>query len=97
MSTKSIIHRFRIVDESIARTVDGKDGSSVSVSTDDAWTQYVIPKHIVGWFDDYEFLFGRREVGTKEVQKCVMGSLEKSGNRLMAASPNRRICVTFGV
>ena len=80
---------------SIPRTIDRKDDSSVSVSTGDAWTQYMIPKHIVGGFDDYEFLFESREDGTNEIQKGVTNSLEKPGNRMMAASLNRRICVTF--
>ena len=99
MSGKSIVHRFiRLIDWSIVRTVDGKDDSSVSVSTEDTRTQYVIPKPIVGGFDHHEFLFESREaVTTKEVQKGVTESLEKSENRVMAASLNRRICVTFAV
>ena len=98
MSTKSIVHRsIRIIDASIPRTIDGKDDSSVSVSTEDAWTPYMMPKHIVGGFDDYEFLFESREDGTKEIQKGATDSLEKPGNRMMAASLNKRICVTFAV
>jgi hypothetical protein len=57
----------------------------------------MIPKHIVGGFYHHEFLFESREAVTKEVQKGVTESLEKSGNRVMAASLNRRICVTFAV
>jgi hypothetical protein len=98
MSRKSIVHRsIRIIEGSIARTVDGKDDSSVSVSTEDTWTQYMIPKHIVGGFDHHEFLFESRDAGTKEVQKSVMEALEKSGNRMMATSLNRGICISFAV
>lgn len=73
MSRKSIVHRsIRVVDGSIARTVDGKDDNSVSVpvSTEDAGTQYMIPKHIVDGFNHHEFLFQSREAGTREVQKA---------------------------
>jgi len=61
MSRKSIVQRsIRTVDWSIARTVDGKDDNSVWVSTEDTWTQYMIPKHIAGGFYHHEFLFERR-------------------------------------
>jgi phage terminase large subunit-like protein len=96
MSRKSIVQRsIRIVDWSIARTVDGKDDNSVSVSTEDTWTRYMIPKHIASRFDYHEFLFESREAGTREVQKGVPEALEKSGNTTVAASLNRGICVSF--
>jgi hypothetical protein len=57
----------------------------------------MIPKHIVGGLDHHEFLFESREAGTREVQKDVTEALEKSGNRIMAASLNRGICVSFAV
>ena len=98
MSSKSIFQRsIRIVDRAIERTVDGKDDNSVSVSSEDAWTQCMIPKHIVGGFHHHEFLFESREAGTREVQKDVTEALGKSGNRMMAASLNTRICVSFAV
>jgi hypothetical protein len=98
MSRKSIVHRsIRIIGGSIARPADGKDDSSVSVSTKDTWTQYMIPKHIVGGFDHHEFLFESRDAGTKEVQKGVTEALEKSGNRMMVTSLNRGICISFAV
>jgi hypothetical protein len=76
MSSKSIVQRsIRIVDRSIERTVDGKDDNSVSVSTEDAWTQRIIPKHIVGGLDHHEFLFESRKAGTREVQKDVTEAL----------------------
>jgi len=57
----------------------------------------MIPKHIVGGLDHHEFLFESRDAGTKEVQKGVTEALEKSGNRMMATSLNRGICISFAV
>jgi hypothetical protein len=71
MSRKSIVHRsIRIIGGSIARPADGKDDSSVSVSTKDTWTQYMIPKHIVGGFDHHEFLFESRDAELRRYKRA---------------------------
>ena len=71
MSRKSIVHSsIRIIGGSIARTVDGKDDSSVSVSTEDTWTRYMIPKHIVGGFDHHEFLSESRDAELRRYKRA---------------------------
>jgi hypothetical protein len=70
MFRKSIVHKsIRTSDRSITRTIDVKGDNSVLVLTEDARTQYTIPKHIVDKFDRHELLFKSGEDGTKKVQR----------------------------